>query len=217
MAGFDENAEYEPRNAYQHEEVAVSESSEDEANVRLVTIISKIIIISIYELYCLQIGEIPLPPSPQPGPSGLGRNNRVVDDGQSYQAAGATTDEDERGGDVEIIEVVRPKTPELITLESSSEEEAERPETPPTSRGKALKSVPSEKATSRKDKKLKTPTNKKKKRKREVSESSTSDSDSSERYQLVTNKSYERFIVSVISALKKHQEREKLTKDKANV
>ena len=42
MYGFDENAEYQPRNNLQHEEVAVSESSEDEATPPLVNSLSKI-------------------------------------------------------------------------------------------------------------------------------------------------------------------------------
>ena len=136
---------------------------------------------------CLQSAlDVPLAPSPQPGPSGLGRavSATLSDDGQSYSvrlqanSSGTTsvtpsgTPSDEE--DVAVVQVVRPASPEIITLSDSGEEEEkeESPEVTPapasssssssssSARGKALKrrliaSNAASKHRSRKDKSLK--------------------------------------------------------------
>ncbi|XP_057373342.1 E3 ubiquitin-protein ligase Topors-like isoform X2 [Daphnia carinata] len=172
MYGFDENADYEPRNNLQHEEVAVSESSEED--VPVTRSFSN-------EQHRVAPLDIPLPPSPQPGPSGIGRGSSsaaMIDDGQSYSAipghsnvARRPSDEDEEDeGDIEIVEVVRPSSPVVITLSESEEdreEDAERNEASSTSsRGKALK----QSSRPRRDQQQRTKS-KKKKRRRERSSS----------------------------------------------
>ncbi|XP_032788026.1 E3 ubiquitin-protein ligase Topors isoform X2 [Daphnia magna] len=180
MYGFDENADYQPRNNLQQEEVAVSESSdEDVPGTRPFS----------NEQHRVAPLDIPLPPSPQPGPSGIGRGSSsaaMIDDGQSYSAvqghsnaARRPSDEDEEeDGDVEIVEVVRQSSPVVITLSESEEdreEEVERNEASSSaSRGKALKqrSPPSNRVYSRRDQQQQQRTkSKKKKRKRDRSTS----------------------------------------------
>ena len=136
MYGFDENADYQPRSQrIQHEEVAVSESSEDEEQEPIRTRSSSLL---------LPTRDIPLPPSPQPGPSGLSSGRAFSDDGQSYTArpsgAAAVDPSDDEDG-VEILQEVRPSPPEVITLSSTEEddEEEESPTASASSRGKALK------------------------------------------------------------------------------
>ena len=121
--------------------------------------------------------DVPLAQSPQPGPSGLGRavSATLSDDGQSYSvrlqanSSGTTsvtpsgTPSDEE--DVAVVQVVRPASPEIITLSDSDEEEPKEESevtaaSSSSSRGKALKrrlisSNAASKHRSRKDKSLK--------------------------------------------------------------
>jgi len=180
MHGFDENANYEPRNTISHEEVALSDESSDEDAIPPVAAHATI------STSCTSALDVPLAPSPQPGPSGLGRavSATLSDDGQSYSvrlqanSSGTTsvtpsgTPSDEE--DVAVVQVVRPASPEIITLSDSGEEEEkeESPEVTPapasssssssssSARGKALKrrliaSNAASKHRSRKDKSLK--------------------------------------------------------------
>jgi len=132
MHGFDENANYEPRNTISHEEVAVSESSDED-------IIPQVPAHTTMSSSRASALDIPSAPSPQPGPSGLGRpvSTTLSDDGQSYsvrlQASSGTTSATRSGTpsdeeDVAVVQVVRPPTPELITLSDTEEEEEEEKE-----------------------------------------------------------------------------------------
>jgi len=132
MHGFDENANYEPRNTISHEEVAVSESSDED-------IIPQVPAHTTMSSSRASALDIPSAPSPQPGPSGLGRpvSTTLSDDGQSYsvrlQASSGTTSATRSGTpsdeeDVAVVQVVRPPTPELITLSDTEEEEEEEEE-----------------------------------------------------------------------------------------
>ncbi|XP_046439658.1 E3 ubiquitin-protein ligase Topors-like [Daphnia pulex] len=180
MYGFDENADYQPRNNLQQEEVAVSESSdEDVPGTRPINNNSQSRVAP---------RDIPLPPSPQPGPSGIGRSSSavVIDDGQSYSAmpgpssSGTRPSEEDEDDDldVEIVEVIRPSSPLVITLSESDEEreeESERNEaSSSSSRGKALKqkSSPGNRVNARKEPQQRTKSAKKKKRKRDRSPTS---------------------------------------------
>ncbi len=117
--------------------------------------------------------DIPLPPSPQPGPSGLNRVTATLsDDGQSYSVrlparSSPSDDEDE---DVEIVQVVRPSLPEVITLSDSDGSDHEQAAIASTSRGKALKRPPKD-DRSHKDTKRSKSSKKKKASKREKSPS----------------------------------------------
>lgn len=199
MYGFDENADYQPRNNFQHEEVAVSESSdEDVPGTRPINNQPNRVVISLNYNLCLPTLimkfstkaplDIPLPPSPQPGPSGIGRSSSsaaMVDDGQSYStvpghssALRRPSDEDEEeDGDVRIVEVFRPSSPLVITLSESEEdheEEVERNEaSSSSSRGKALKrrTLPSNRVYPRRYQQQQRTKSKKKKRKHDRSAS----------------------------------------------
>jgi len=124
MHGFDENANYQPRNSISHEEVALTDESTDEDTIPPPTISTTISTSAL---------DVPLAPSPQPGPSGLGRSVTLSDDGQSYSvsrlqanSSGTTsvtpsgTPSDEE--DVAVVQVVRPASPEIITLSDSDQD-----------------------------------------------------------------------------------------------
>ena len=155
MHGFDENANYQPRNSISHEEVALTDESTDEDTIPPPTISTTISTVTInisefiryiqsqYEFRSIffifhvipsqSALDVPLAPSPQPGPSGLGRSVTLSDDGQSYSvsrlqanSSGTTsvtpsgTPSDEE--DVAVVQVVRPASPEIITLSDSDQD-----------------------------------------------------------------------------------------------